>query len=186
METYAICGEHVLFARTSDRSDRGSKAITLSRKIVSECADEIARTVPEENPYTFLNMRLCPNCNNYGFPSTYILVEPDQSTDLCTGCANRLRTDGRHIVDEATMEISPSIVTAQPKYSSDEIHQKVIKAEKELKVDEEKRKWYLRACRVNICPKCGASVVINTIDIDIFTEYKCSICSFVILEDEAK
>ena len=41
---------------------------------------------------------LCPNCNNYGVPSIYRLIKLDHEIDLCTGCANRLRADGKHTV----------------------------------------------------------------------------------------
>lgn len=44
------------------------------------------------------NRYLCPNCNEYGYPSIYNFIEFDRKIGLCTGCANRLRADGRHIV----------------------------------------------------------------------------------------
>jgi hypothetical protein len=182
METYEICGEHILFAKTNVYLQKDTVSITLQKKTVLECADEIARTVPKENPYTFSNMRLCLSCNSYGFSSTYTKITPEgDKLDLCTSCANRMRTDGFHIVDQETMTIQLRRTVKEHKYSSNEIHQRVIQAEKETEEKGKRRRWYLRACKAGVCPKCGKRVK----NIDFYpNSYECKSCSFKIVDEK--
>jgi len=141
--------------------------------------------------YKFSDMILCQNCNSYGFPSIYTLVSKSSRVELCTGCANRIRFDNRYIVNEQTMEISlhaaasTSISLEKHSYGSDEIYMKVMRAE----IEKEKKEWYLRACKVGICPKCGCEVKEYspfTYDDDVLynQEYKCTNCSFDTWEKE--
>ena len=184
METYAICGEHVLFAVTSDNLNQDSKSITLSTETVLECAKVIKQIgIDSKKPTT--GIYLCPNCNNFGFPSIYTLVEPDQRTGLCTDCANKLRLNERFIVDGMTMEIRLKPPTPKVVCDQEEIFQKVIQAETELKAIKKERSWHLRACRAGICPECGTEISPHN-DKDLYTEYKCSKCSFSIWEDVNK
>ncbi|TET59671.1 MAG: hypothetical protein E3J47_08285 [Candidatus Stahlbacteria bacterium] len=106
METYAITGEHVLFAKPSNRIGYDGQAITLSKKIVLECVEAIKEMDLQKTMNDRKSLEkewietsyLCPNCNNYGFPSIYNFIEFDRKIGLCTSCANRLRADGRHTV----------------------------------------------------------------------------------------
>jgi len=66
----------------------------------------------------------------------------------------------------------------QHNYSSDEIYQKIIQAEKKLRNEKEKKEWYLRGCRVGICPKCGAKIKRHIPNGSPLIEYRCTACPF--------
>jgi len=55
----------------------------------------------EENPIGRTTDYICQFCKSYGFPSTFVLIEKTKERiteyDLCTKCANKLRTDSKYI-----------------------------------------------------------------------------------------